>query len=147
MNRRGFTLIELLAVIVILAIIALIATPIILGIIRDSQESANMRSVEGFGSTVQSEAMIWMTQPGNQGEPSICLQASDTTCAIDARADQTTAITGARTVTYGGARVNCTGYSWANMELTITGCDVEGNTPNGGGTFSWTQRDGATIVP
>ena len=35
MNKKGFTLIELLAVIVILAIIALIATPIILGIIND----------------------------------------------------------------------------------------------------------------
>ena len=33
MKEKGFTLIELLAVIVILAIIALIATPIILGII------------------------------------------------------------------------------------------------------------------
>ena len=31
--KRGFTLIELLAVIVILAIVALIANPIILGII------------------------------------------------------------------------------------------------------------------
>ena len=33
MRKSGFTLIELLAVIVILAIIALIATPIILGIV------------------------------------------------------------------------------------------------------------------
>ena len=35
--KKGFTLIELLAVIVILAIIALIATPIILGIIDDAR--------------------------------------------------------------------------------------------------------------
>jgi len=35
MKNKGFTLIELLAVIVILAIIALIATPIVLGIIED----------------------------------------------------------------------------------------------------------------
>ena len=38
MKNKGFTLIELLAVIVILAIIALIATPIILGIINDARE-------------------------------------------------------------------------------------------------------------
>ena len=35
MKKRGFTLIELLAVIVILSIIALIATPIILNVISD----------------------------------------------------------------------------------------------------------------
>ena len=40
MNKKGFTLIELLAVIVILAIIALIATPVVLNIIEDSKESA-----------------------------------------------------------------------------------------------------------
>ena len=40
MKNKGFTLIELLAVIVILAIIALIATPIILGIINQSRIGA-----------------------------------------------------------------------------------------------------------
>ena len=39
-NNKGFTLIELLAVIVILAIIALIATPIVLGIIDDARNGA-----------------------------------------------------------------------------------------------------------
>ena len=46
MKNKGFTLIELLAVIVILAIIALIATPIILGIINDAREQAKRRSAE-----------------------------------------------------------------------------------------------------
>ena len=36
--RKGFTLIELLAVIVILAIVALIATPLILNVIDDSRK-------------------------------------------------------------------------------------------------------------
>ena len=36
-NYRGFTLVELLAIIVILAIIALITTPIILNIIEKSR--------------------------------------------------------------------------------------------------------------
>ena len=39
-NQKGFTLIELLAVIVILAIIALIATPMVLKYINDSREGA-----------------------------------------------------------------------------------------------------------
>ena len=38
--KKGFTLIELLAVIVILAIIALIATPLILNVIDDSKKGA-----------------------------------------------------------------------------------------------------------
>ena len=46
MRNKGFTLIELLAVIVILAIIALIATPIILGIINDSRKSAAEESAK-----------------------------------------------------------------------------------------------------
>ena len=38
--KKGFTLIELLAVIIILAIVALIATPIILNVINDARVSA-----------------------------------------------------------------------------------------------------------
>ena len=46
MKNKGFTLIELLAVIVILAIIALIATPVILGIIEDARTSARKESAK-----------------------------------------------------------------------------------------------------
>ncbi len=38
MKQKGFTLIELLAVIVILAVIALIATPLIMGVITDAKK-------------------------------------------------------------------------------------------------------------
>src|SRR5574344_1219288 len=43
---KGFTLIELLAVIVILAIIAIIVTPIVTGIINKSKDCADLRSAE-----------------------------------------------------------------------------------------------------
>ena len=64
MRKNGFTLIELLAVIVILAIIALIATPIILGIINDAREKANERSVELYASAVRNAiASYQLTNP------------------------------------------------------------------------------------
>lgn len=53
MKNKGFTLIELLAVIVILAIIALIATPIIIGMIDDARSSAKERSAELVYTGVQ----------------------------------------------------------------------------------------------
>lgn len=56
MKNKGFTLMELLAVIVILAIIALIATPIILGIIDDTKEDANERSVELYASSIKNSS-------------------------------------------------------------------------------------------
>jgi len=53
MKQKGFTLIELLAVIVILAIIALIATPIVLNIISESKESATLQSAEFYLGAVE----------------------------------------------------------------------------------------------
>lgn len=46
-NKKGFTLIELLAVIVILAIIALIATPIVIGVINKAREKSVVNSAYG----------------------------------------------------------------------------------------------------
>ena len=52
MKTKGFTLIELLAVIVILAIVSLIATPIILNIIHDARTSSTKRTAELIGREV-----------------------------------------------------------------------------------------------
>ncbi|MDD3453816.1 MAG: prepilin-type N-terminal cleavage/methylation domain-containing protein, partial [Bacilli bacterium] len=46
--KKGFTLVELLAVIVILAVIALISVPIILGIIEKSKKGATEDSAYGI---------------------------------------------------------------------------------------------------
>ena len=45
--KKGFTLIELLAVIVILAIIALISTPMILGVVESAKKSSKESSALG----------------------------------------------------------------------------------------------------
>ena len=57
-SNKGFTLIELLAVIVILAIIALIATPTILGVIDTAKKGAAESSVLGFVDAIEKQAMI-----------------------------------------------------------------------------------------
>ncbi len=61
MKKKGFTLIELLAVIVILAIIALIATPMIMGVIEKARKKAAIQSVNGLleaGEQYQVESMM-----------------------------------------------------------------------------------------
>ena len=53
MKKKGFTLIELLAVIVVLAIIALIATPIVMNTIKKSKKGAAERSADSFVKQVE----------------------------------------------------------------------------------------------
>ena len=53
MKKRGFTLIELLAVIVVLAIIALIATPIVMNTIKKSKKGAAERSADSYVKQVE----------------------------------------------------------------------------------------------
>ena len=57
--KKGFTLIELLAVIVILAIVALIATPMILGVIENAKQGAAKASVTGL---IDSAEKYFMTE-------------------------------------------------------------------------------------
>ena len=58
MKKKGFTLIELLAVIVILAIISLIATPMILGVIEDTKLKAAEQSVNGYIDAVEKQIIV-----------------------------------------------------------------------------------------
>ncbi len=51
--KKGFTLIELLAVIIILAVIALIATPIVLDVVNSAKESAAESSAKGFADAAR----------------------------------------------------------------------------------------------
>jgi len=55
MKKKGFTLIELLAVIIILAVIALIATPVVLNIVEKVRIKAAESSAKGYAKAVEYE--------------------------------------------------------------------------------------------
>ena len=53
MKKKGFTLIELLAVIVVLAVIALIATPIVLNLVKTAKIGSAEQSITGYVKAVE----------------------------------------------------------------------------------------------
>ena len=52
-KRKAFTLIELIGVLVIMAILALIATPLVMNIIRKARISADKRSIDAYGRSIE----------------------------------------------------------------------------------------------
>ena len=56
MKKNGFTLIELLAVIIILAVVAIIATPIVLDVVNDAKESALESKLKMYADSVKLKA-------------------------------------------------------------------------------------------
>lgn len=82
-SAKGFTLIELLAVIVILAVIALIATPLVLTIIDDAKKGADRDSAYGFIKAVQlSVSRQIMNNPATKfySSCSLVINNRDITC-------------------------------------------------------------------
>ena len=66
MKNKGFTLIELLAVIVILAVIALIATPLIMGTITKAKKNAFIDTANGIIKAGENyQAKVLMTTAGD----------------------------------------------------------------------------------
>ena len=63
-GKKGFTLIELISVLVIMAIIALIATPLVMNIIRKSKISARKRSVDAYGRSVELAIASYLLDTG-----------------------------------------------------------------------------------
>ena len=64
-KKKGFTLIELIAVLVIMAIIALIVTPLVLNIIRKARISADKRSVDAYGRSIEYAIATYLLDTGN----------------------------------------------------------------------------------
>ena len=53
LRKKGFTLIELIAVLVIMAILALIVTPLVMNIIRKARVAADKRSIDAYGRSIE----------------------------------------------------------------------------------------------
>ena len=64
-KNKGFTLIELIAVLVIMAIIALIVTPLVLNIVRKAKDSANKRSVDAYGKSIDLAVAAYLMDTGD----------------------------------------------------------------------------------
>ncbi len=123
-NTKGFTLIELLAVIVILAIIALIASPIILGIIQNARESSMARSVENFASAVNT-AITSVMYDTNYGGGDVTVDKNTGKATAAGAAEGTTV---EKEPSYSGSKVTCTSieYDVKTGYLKMSGCSVGG---------------------
>ena len=64
-QNKGFTLIELIAVLVILAVIALIVTPLVLNVVRKAKDSANKRSVDAYGKSIDLAVAAYLMDTGD----------------------------------------------------------------------------------
>ena len=86
-KRKGFTLIEVIAVLVILSIIFLIVTPLVMNIIRKSKDSANKRSIDAYGRSVEYAVATYMLDdtefPTSFDDISIEYRGSKVECAVN----------------------------------------------------------------
>lgn len=76
MEKNGFTLIELLAVIIILAIVALIATPIVLNVVDSAKDSAAKSEAAMIVSGVNNYCATAAMKQQLDGTASICEKQS-----------------------------------------------------------------------
>ncbi len=83
-NQKGFTLIELLAVIVILAVIALIATPLIMNVINNAKQGADRDAAYGVIKAVETSAMQRMALDPTYTLPESCtITSTDSKNCVD----------------------------------------------------------------
>ena len=104
MKKKGFTLIELIAVLVIMAIIALIVTPLVMSIIKKAKVSADKRSIDAYGRSIELAIAGYLLDSGTF--PTNISQL---------------------TIEYSGAEVVCsTTQLNSDSSIYLTGCTVDG---------------------
>ena len=124
-SKKGFTLIELLAVIVILAVIALIATPLIMNVINDARKNAAIDSGYGYLKAVENAMVSKMyedtTVAFNNGK--IAPGTGDVVAYTETGASTSINLT----VTYSGSKASFTEIAVTNGSISgVTGLSVNG---------------------
>ena len=105
-NLRAFTLIELIAVLVIMAILALIVTPLVMNIIRKAKLAADKRSIDAYGRSIELAIAGYLLDTGT----------------FPTSVDQLT-------IEYSGNKVECsTTQLNSDSSVYLTGCTVGGRT-------------------
>ena len=108
-RSRAFTLIELIAVLVIMAIIALIVTPLVMSIIKKARISADKRSIDAYGRSVELAIANYLLDNGDF--PTEISQL---------------------TIEYSGDRVECSTTQLNNdSSIYLAGCTVNGRSVEG----------------
>ena len=103
-KNKAFTLIELIAVLVILAILTLIVTPLVMNIIKKARISADRRSIDEYGRSIELAISSYLLDEGKF--PS---SINDLT------------------IKYSGDRVECsTTQLNSDSSIYLTGCKVAG---------------------
>ena len=108
-NTKGFTLIELLAVIVILAIIALIATPIVLNLIDKARKGAAESSAYAYINAAEKAAVVKLMD-------STGVNLSGASCSVS----------------NSGKSVQCSGGSISADSSILLELDIKGDLPKTG---------------
>ena len=108
-KSKAFTLIELIAVLVILAILALIVTPLVMNIIKKARISADKRSIDAYGRSIELGIATYLMDngrfPTSISDLNIEYSGDEVVCSTtDLNSDSTIYLTGCtvagRTVDY-----------------------------------------------
>ena len=134
MFKKGFTLIELLAVIIILAIVALIATPIILNVIEDARVSAGKSEASMIYSGINNYCATADMQNQLTGEVNIC-------------ADGVTTTEVSQMVNLGNAKVTAISYSNGKITNLVIESNNHKFTLCGDGNFAMDDEECSVTPP
>ena len=108
-SKKGFTLIELIGVLVIMAIIALIVTPLVMNIIRKARVAADKRSIDAYGRSIEYAIAGYLLDNGKFPTDISLL-----------------------TIEYSGSEEKCsTTQLNSDSSVYLTGCTVDGRTVEG----------------
>lgn len=86
-KKKGFTLIEVIAVLVIISIVFVIVTPLVMSIIRKAKASADKRSIDAYGRSVEYAAVSYMLKdtefPTSFDDLAIEYRGAKVECAVN----------------------------------------------------------------